>query len=40
MSDGSVRSEVITALRAAARSAAEWGAKPSAFPGLSVQPAR
>jgi hypothetical protein len=40
MSDGSVRSEVITALRSAARSAAEWGAKPSAFPGLSVQHAR
>jgi uncharacterized protein DUF4439 len=35
ISDAAYRSEVVTALRAAARAAADWGAKPSAFPGLS-----
>lgn len=38
VTDNSLRSEVVAALRAAAHSAAEWGARPSAFPGLPVQP--
>lgn len=32
--DEAHRSEVIAALRTAARSAADWGARPTAFPGL------
>ncbi len=33
--DAKHRSEVVAALRAAARAEADWGAKPTAFPGLS-----
>lgn len=32
--DAAHRREVVAALRAAARAASEWGAKPTAFPGL------
>lgn len=32
--DAARRSEIVAALRASARSAATWGAKPTAFPGL------
>jgi len=34
ISDTAHRPEVVAALRAAARAAASWGAKPTAFPGL------
>lgn len=34
IADAKHRSEVVAALRAAARAAAAWGAKPVAFPGL------
>jgi hypothetical protein len=34
ISDAAHRSEVVAALRAAARAAATWGARPTAFPGL------
>ncbi len=34
ISDAAHRPDVVAALRTAARSAASWGAKPTAFPGL------
>lgn len=34
LDDAAHRSEVVAALRAAARAASEWGARPTAFPGL------
>jgi hypothetical protein len=38
ISDTSHRPDVIAALRAAARAEAEWGAAPTAFPGLPSRP--
>ncbi len=35
ISDATHRPEVVAALRAAARAEADWGASPTAFPGLS-----
>ena len=35
ISDAAHRPDVVAALRAAARAAASWGARPTAFPGLS-----
>jgi hypothetical protein len=34
ITDAAHRPEVVTAVRAAARAAASWGARPTAFPGL------
>jgi hypothetical protein len=35
ISDAAHRPDIVAALRAAARAAANWGARPTAFPGLS-----